>query len=696
MDDLQTLKRQIKTRYRNGPDNIGAEFVAPCLKNAELYRRGTGFFSSGALIAYANSMDHMIQGRTKIQIICSPVVSDKTLLNVLSENITDEQRKFTLKKLSNQIVLTALGYQNNNNAREYKRDLLAYFIAKKIIEIKFAIPKDFKDIDADVNENSSHLYHVKTGYFKLFDGSVIGFDGSFNESDAGHHYHIDQTQVWRSWDEADSARLTDIIDIVDSDWNGTNPYIDIFDIDEEALELARKLSPSSRPNRSDYHRNESKVYKTPDIPEQELRDYQKDALLAWSKAGCRGILAMATGTGKTRTAIYAIREFSNQFKNGVVVITVPYRVLGHQWIAELRNAGFSPIKVFESSDTWYGMVQNIFFSNPSAASNNLKPTVLVCVNKTFEDDAFQSLLKILADKSREKMIIVDEVHHFNNQKSTNCLPTDFKYRLGLSATPYEPDDERILDKYFDDIVYRFDICEAISKGVLCRYYYKPLLIEFTGEEASQFIAITSNVKTQNQNSKIQKSGIVHEQEVDRLLESVTAKLVKLREHIQTCGVEPLSLFYCGEGSVNSPDGERHRQIHLVTQLLSQMRWRVGKITSEESGEVRNATLNAFKQKQLDAIASIRVLDEGMDIPDCRVAYILASQRSLRQAIQRRGRILRLSENKEFAILYDFIIVGPKLSNAELDKLYNRELERATMFAKDAVNKDECFKTLSII
>src|SRR5690606_30670198 len=99
---------------------------------------------------------------------------------------------------------------------------------------------------------SANLYHVKTGYFKFLDGSTVAFDGSFNESDAGHQYHIDQTQVWRSWIEEDKTRLIDIVSDVDADWNGSNPYIKIFEMSEEALELANKLSPKARPQRQDY------------------------------------------------------------------------------------------------------------------------------------------------------------------------------------------------------------------------------------------------------------------------------------------------------------------------------------------------------------------------------------------------------------------------------------------------------------
>ena len=98
----------------------------------------------------------------------------------------------------------------------------------------------------------------------------------------------------------------------------------------------------------------------------------------------------------------------------------------------------------------------------------------------------------------------------------------------------------------------------------------------------------------------------------------------------------------------------------LARMLEGLNWRVAKITAAENASERDKILRNFRAKEIDAIASIRVLDEGIDIPDCRKAYILASQRSERQGIQRRGRILRMSPGKEKAELYDFIITVLKL------------------------------------
>ena len=175
---------------------------------------------------------------------------------------------------------------------------------------------------------------------------------------------------------------------------------------------------------------------------------------------------------------------------------------------------------------------------------------------------------------------------------------------------------------------------------------------------------------------------------------MVAKLAKLDEILRKGGRQPLSLFYCGIGAIEFADGERVRQLSSLARMLEGLNWRVAKITAAENASERDKILRDFRAKEIDAIASIRVLDEGIDIPDCRKAYILASQRSERQGIQRRGRILRMSPGKEKAELYDFIITGPHVSNDALEALYSKELKRAKMFAQDAINRYECLKEIS--
>jgi len=269
---------------------------------------------------------------------------------------------------------------------------------------------------------SSFLYHVKTGYFSLSNGEKVAFEGSFNESGAGHYGHIDHTLVFRSWVE--SEQTAQIAADIDADWDMKNEYVQVFEMGAEALELARRLSPSRRPKREEYVPKE--IPKSPASEKEAtgLRDYQRDALEKWRENRYRGILAMATGTGKTRTAIEAISRFRATAKNGLVVITVPTRPLAHQWTAALDELNVPTVRVFEDKAGWHDRVTTLFHLQLRGGIQTDTAPVLVCVNKSFLGDAFQRLLDLLkASRDAPGLIVVDECHHFNSHKKyVDALP----------------------------------------------------------------------------------------------------------------------------------------------------------------------------------------------------------------------------------------------------------------------------------
>lgn len=683
------LIQNLKERYKNGYDNIGKDLIGTCLSECKLYRRGTAYFSSSALMSWAAAMDHVISDDVKIEIICSPVISDKHFVNILKGNVTQDQRKKTVRELADKIVLTAVGFGMDSERRDYRSQLLAYLIATGKLEFRFAIPKNGSDLQEEVDDRN--LYHVKVGYFVFEDGAVVAFEGSINESDSAYQYNTESAQVFKSWMDEDRKRTANLVADVDADWNKENPHIEVYDLSGEALEKIKKLSPSERP------RPPKSIPRPPiDIPEPEptgpvattnLRPYQEQALNAWKEQGYKGILAMATGTGKTKTAIEALQRFLNKAERGLAVITVPYQELARQWVRELNEKQIPTISVFESQDGWGSRVENIVQAHCGDGPLNTKFPVLVCVNKTFREGRFQGILNRLESYPGNRMLIVDECHHFNKEHQIEYLPKSFRFRLGLSATPYESNETKFLARYFDDIAFEFTLSEAIKQGYLCQYNYHPILVEFTEYEANKYL---ETLKKLTRNDELDNYG-----ELDRLLETMVGKLVKLEEILKTVPNKSLSLFYCGEGYVEI-DGQKVRQIDSLTLLLNKLNWRVGRITSLETPNQRKALIENLKSQHIDAIVSMRILDEGIDIPDCRKAFILASQRFERQGIQRRGRVLRKAPGKEIADLYDFILVGPKLTNRELEMLYGREIKRARMFSEDALNRIECEDILNRI
>jgi superfamily II DNA or RNA helicase len=685
--------QDLKFTYKNGPDDIGKDFVSPCLRECTLFRRGSGFFSSSALIAYADAIDAIVDGKTKIQILCSPVIQDKILLEALKNTETEQGKLEVIRDISNKLVLLAVGYKLDPNNVGYRSKLLAYFLASGALEIRFAIPRDFQTLE--IAEDSKNLYHVKTGYFEFDEGYRVAFSGSFNESGSGHHFHVDETQVFKSWDQRDTERVQHLVREIDRDWNGENPYVLMLKPDSETMAKIRGVAPSVRPKPSAPRVDKSEESHT-------LRDYQEECLQAWKRNFYRGIFAMATGTGKTRTAIAAVKRFRAQSAGGLVVVTVPKQALCEQWDRELREHRISAIKVYDDQTTWRRNVEQIFLAIQQGVVPANPHPVLVCVNDSFKDKVFQELLCLLASCDARKMIVVDECHWFNKTKNLKFLPDDFQYRIGLSATPYEDGESRILEKYFGDVVFEFTIARAIKERFLCPYEYFPLFIEMTEKEAGQYVALLDKLRASN--STLAENDAPAERDVDQanneqldgVLNSLVAKMAKLEELIDLIPNKAHTLFYCGMGSVKTADGDAIRQIDAVSSFLTKHGWNVSRITYRESKTERISILSDFREGKIDAITSIRVLDEGVDIPDCETAFIFASQRSQRQGIQRRGRVLRMAPGKQKAALYDFIIVGPHLRVKELENLYQNELSRARMFASDALNSDECLKAIESI
>ncbi len=145
-----------------------------------------------------------------------------------------------------------------------------------------------------------------------------------------------------------------------------------------------------------------------------------------------------------------------------------------------------------------------------------------------------------------------------------------------------------------------------------------------------------------------------------------------------------TLFYCAPG-----------RIVLVYELLADLGLRIAKFTAEESTAERQELLKMFASGHLQALVAMKCLDEGVDVPSTRSAYILASSSNPKEFIQRRGRILRQSPSKEHAEIHDLITVPridyrqyPTATFCTERKIIGRELERFNEFAGMALNEFE--------
>jgi superfamily II DNA or RNA helicase len=306
------------------------------------------------------------------------------------------------------------------------------------------------------------------------------------------------------------------------------------------------------------------------------------------------------------------------------------------------------------------------------------------------------------------IFIGDECHHHSSEGYVEKMLPSSKFRIGLSATPFHYLDEERNDRLraiYDRSVFTYTLADAVRDRVLTPYEYHPIPVELTLSESAEYLELSDQIARLFVQSKGSKDKQANQRLTSllmrrsRLIGSATNKLPALNNLLEEQKrIDPYSLFYCGDGRTQIESDELDddpdvaddlsvKQRHAVSQLLATRGVRVSPFTSEENRSQRREILRRFKEGQTEALVAIRCLDEGIDVPACRTAYLLASSRNPRQFVQRRGRILRKSEGKEYAKIYDFVVVLPEeyvSSSQDSSDFLKNELGRVADFAQNSL------------
>ena len=441
----------------------------------------------------------------------------------------------------------------------------------------------------------------------------------------------------------------------------------------------------------------------PQIPENiQIRPYQEEAIKKWFDNRLKGIFQMATGTGNTITAISAITRLLNLCKvkklSCGIIIVVPYKSLLEQWVETLRLFKINPIKCYESKNIWFDKLnKKIEFFNFGIT----KTIYIITTNATFNSESFQeSISKI----QKDYVLCIDEMHHAATDKYLLNLPEKCIFRLGLSATlesNYNIERTNELVSYFGGIVYEFSMKRAIEEGFLTPYYYYPIFIELSEYEKEEYFMLSKKIgrliNVCDKDDECLTSLLMKRSRILGSAENKLKELIKLKTKVKNTNY---NIFYCGDTIDENDD----KFIYKVNRIVAnELELKTHTFTSEEDKNERKNILERFKQGDLQAITAIRCLDEGIDIPELRRAFILSSSTNPKEFIQRRGRILRKSKSKEYAEIYDFIVVASldkryinELTDEELiveKKIFLRELDRFVEFASLSINEIESHNKL---
>ncbi len=175
---------------------------------------------------------------------------------------------------------------------------------------------------------------------------------------------------------------------------------------------------------------------SPRLPQSlQLRDYQQQAISSWFTNRGRGTLKMATGSGKTITALAIACQLYQQINLQVLLVVCPYRHLVAQWARECEKFNLQPILAFENLHTWQSQLCNQIYNLHSGSQSFV---TVITTNSTFISEGLQSQLKYFPQKT---LIIGDEAHNLGSPRLEESLPGSIGLRLALSATP---------ERYFDD------------------------------------------------------------------------------------------------------------------------------------------------------------------------------------------------------------------------------------------------------
>ena len=684
-----------KVSYRSGRDDLIRDFYTPCLKQAELYRRAVGYFTSGGLAYAAQGVANLVARHGKMRLIASPYLEENDLeaLQQAADHPHDVLKHILARSLP---AIEDLIVRDRLNA-------LAWLIADGSLEVRLALR---------LNENGKlgrGLYHEKMGIFSDSDGNHVGFSGSSNETVGGLVDNFESIDVYWSWDDP-QKRVAEKIRNFEEMWQDQTTGVRVLEFTEISKELLQRYKRPTPPvvnETSGEYWIPPRDVKPGTIPaDVQLRDYQRNAIRAWLQHNGRGILAMATGSGKTLTALYLACKVAEKESNRplVLIVVCPYLNLAKQWGREMTRFGIAAVPCFDSRSKWEAKLQQAYQKLAATLTDIM---AVVVTNATFLTPAFQQALQ---PKLGQHLLIADEVHNLGGAKLKQNLPQFIQLRLGLSATPerhYDAEGTKAIFDYFGEIVFEFGIADAIKQGVLAPYFYHPVLVDLTLEEADEYHDLSLKIAQLFQRADDDDENEFLKQLLlkrARLLASAANKLPALDGVLRSLK-EPVSkaLFYSGDGRVDDPvSDDEIRQITAIARLLGDEHGlRVRKFTYEESMEDREEILNALRAGNLDAVVAIRCLDEGIDLPDVRMGFLLASSTNPRQFVQRRGRLLRRAPGKQYAIIYDFLVQPPSFGGDDADfnlerRLFRRELARVLEFCKTAENGPAALNVLQAL
>lgn len=677
----------LRGAYHKPQDDIAKDFYLPCMARAVRYDRAVGFFSSSIYILAWSSLKSFVENGGRMRLICSPVLSEgddaalREGYSARSDAANGEEIRAEYQRL----------LQSADLAKPAR--VLASLVALGVVDFKIAW------VGSEVGGQPRRLFHDKLGLFTDPDNNRVAFKGSMNETWPGLALdgNLESVDVFVDWaDQREKARVEDEQRYFDQLWGNQFPGVIAVPLPETTRkDILASADVEKWPEYVDQICTELETAAMWSPDSRRPRPYQVRALADWEAQNRRGILEHATGSGKTFTALCAMKDSLS--RDEVPLIVVPSELLLTQWIQEIRGAfdknGLQLLICGGGHGDWKEANRLRQWTRPRRPGT--PPRAVVSTLQTAAPQAFRALVS----GGEHLFLIADEVHRLGANQARQILTLETGPRLGLSATPRragDPEGTSAVLAYFGGVIQPpFTIYDAIREGRLSKYAYHVHSVTLTSEEQDRWDKLTQQIRTLVARGHTGEDGVRSE------LDARTKRLLIQRARVVKSAANKVQLAARVVGTEYRP-GQ-----HWIVYCEDQVQLRAVKeaIAAQGCADVLeyHRAMSGNPQRTLDlfkarggVVVSIRCLDEGVDIPAVSHALILASSKNPREYIQRRGRVLRRFEGKSLAHIHD-AIVSPNFHQADTSNtsILEAEIARAIEFGRNAINP-ACISDLQIL
>ncbi len=635
----------IKPSYESGIGDIVQDFYEPVLSEAVLYDRISGFFTSTSLAVAARGMSHFIKNGGIMRLITSPILSSDDV--EIIEKLIEKKGEIKSKELGLDLdVLEDTLISDHVKA-------FGWLLSSGKIDIRLAIllGDDNKPITKE-KLLSAGLFHQKIGVLTDIEGNHISFSGSINETASAWTKNDEEFKVFKEWEESSSYYYKDRerFNIL---WDGKKRNVVIVDlphaVKNELIEYSRDFDVESI-SAKQYIERKRKQASPFELDGISLFYYQKDALDNWKKFGFSMLFEMATGTGKTRTAIAGVNYVRHQHARTITVIACPQNSLAKQWkdneVASF-NLNFDKEIVIDGTVTnWKSLLKNVCLENGAGFADHC---IIYTTHNTASSDSFISILTNNISTKTVLSFVGDEVHWLGAKALRKALLPIYKYRIGLSATPsrwFDDAGTRLLENYFGNNHYEFTMKDALAeinpitgKHFLVDYMYLISRISLNEDEGQKYSELTEKI---SKLYRMKDNDPEAAEAYDRLLQK-RAEIIKNAENKYSIlsnildkmneedQLENLIIF------VSPQQKERVLEMLLNKGVVHhQLTQEEGNAPRKEFGGLteRQYIIKLFKDKKYQVLVAIKCLDEGIDIPSACRGILMSSSTNPREYVQR--------------------------------------------------------------